>query len=717
MVRNDTDHENSSERRRANIVSKQMRHHDAASSQAINGGISVDSKNGQDGRGVGRDRDKGGEQEESLQSCTGSSNLFLRDEDSERVFPAPTSHVALLNKELKALETRYFRTRLGLEKTTAKNAQLRREMKTVHGQKAKLERETAKLRHLVDRIQSERKEMEHQAISNRDYAKKIEHRFFMGTKGKSLAKCNLELSSQLRQLTATLKERNEALETTQQERNDARDKLSIVQRALETRLEAFVMKGSLHTGLLFEISKLQDHSEALALQLEQERKLVSTLRTELQSSLKYQEELEDTRTVRETWVATLEKERAALDDKMAQLSGDKQLAACEKATLLRFIHEQAETKFQLEARLQDEQAQRRQKMDRAKHQLQGERHENQKLRTSIELAHQEIERQRVELERVVALLREQQDVHVAQKCRETAQQLEVERLTDARTKLEADRLAAKDVCRELQATVEQYEDSGRQLRSEIKTLEETQRELLKKLETKQLEERALREAMEGALQDLAALSKQRNDAARAMSEAVTISASSLEEQQALEHQVEAQRLQIEKLKSAKNLLQNAMLEQLAALRKQLHIERRQRNEAETRLKQFHSPILEVAKTQQVLSMTRAREDQPHDRETADSDAPQPLPSAPLPSSAPLPPCLSTRLAFARSSPIPSSSTSSSGEEDASEAGDNAFCLVKRMSTASVTPISTDDARAHVSLLELAETSDDHLSHQQVERVS
>jgi hypothetical protein len=40
--------------------------------------------------------------------------------DSERVFPAPTSHVASLNRELKALETRYFRTRLSLEKATEK---------------------------------------------------------------------------------------------------------------------------------------------------------------------------------------------------------------------------------------------------------------------------------------------------------------------------------------------------------------------------------------------------------------------------------------------------------------------------------------------------------------------------------------------------------------------------------------------------------------------
>lgn len=35
----------------------------------------------------------------------------------------------------------------------------------------------------IDRIQGEKKQLELQAINNRDYAKKIEQRFFMGTKG------------------------------------------------------------------------------------------------------------------------------------------------------------------------------------------------------------------------------------------------------------------------------------------------------------------------------------------------------------------------------------------------------------------------------------------------------------------------------------------------------------------------------------------------------
>ncbi|ETP45597.1 hypothetical protein F442_08006 [Phytophthora nicotianae P10297] len=677
------------------MVSKQMRCRDKTGDQAVdetpNEDCSDCKKQQRRRSTVGKeeesDSDEDGEEDDDdLRVSTRCGNQ-LELADSERVFPPPTSQVASLNKELKALETRYFRTRLTLEKVREKNDQLRCEMKKVIKHNTKHEREISKLRHLIDRIQSERKQLEQQAISNRDYAKKIEHRFFMGTKGKSLVQCNLELSSRLRLLETTLKKKDEGLEKTQQERDEARYKLSIVQRALDTRLESYALNGCLHTGLLFEISKLQDHSEALALQLAQERKLVSTLRTQLQISQKREEELEDARTVRESWVATLEKERVALDEKMAQLSGDVQTAACEKATLLRFIHEQAETKFQLEARLKDEQAQRRQEAERAQHALKLWEEEIQQLTTSVQTARQETQQQRDECERVQVTLREQQEANSTLRSREKELELELERLRDARKKFEDDFLAAKDVCRELQVTVEQHEEGGSKLRLEIEALENARRDLLGQLETKRSEEQALREAMEGALQDLAALSKQRNEAAKAMSEAVTISASSLEEQQALEHQVEAQRSQIEKLKNAKNLLQNAMLEQLAALRKQLHLERRQRIEAEARLKHVKPAV---------IADTRPPTEDSRRPEPADWEAPQPLPS-PSPSPPPLPPYLSTNLSVASSS-----SASSSDEDDVYEAFDDEFSPVKPTSETPVGELEDDHAESEaISLLELA----------------
>ncbi|KAG7399695.1 hypothetical protein PHYBOEH_008202 [Phytophthora boehmeriae] len=757
------------------MVSKQMRHHQTAGGQATgvediksnkrrlrtltkifekiqpeNRVCALDGAELTDGDDEGAE-DELDEDESSLQFFTrfGNQQGELAT-DAERVFPAPSSVVASLNRELKVLETRYYRTRLHLEKSTEKNDHLRRKMKRLTTNNAKLQREIVKLRHLIDRIQSERKQLELQAISNRDYAKKIEDRFFMGTKGQSLAQCNLELSSRLRTLEQSLKKKEETLEQSEREGEDAREKLRILQRALETRLESYELNGSLHTGLLFEISQLQEHGEALALQLAQERKQVASLGMQLKKVQKREEDLEDARTVRETWLATLEKERAALDEKLEQLASDAHTTACEKASLLRFIHEQAEAKFKVEAQLKDEQAQRRQEFERAQYAQQLWEEEKQKLKANLQASQLETAKQRDNYEQTQAALQEQREVNSKLHMLASETKLELEHLEAARNKSEEDFLAAKDVCRELQSTIDQHEENRRQLRSEIDALETTRCDLLGQLETKQSEEHALREAMEGALQDLAALSRQRNDAAKAMSEAVTISASSLEEQQALERKVETQRSQLEKLKNAKNLLQNAMLEQLAALRKQLHSERRQRIEVEARLKHMRTlPVPAAARVRRVPSVSPAVAKPPATKplpvesraveppavepvvqndvsnartraEAEDWEALQPLPppSAPLPSPAPLPVYLSPApLGHGSTSAVPLASPSSSSsssrfnaEEDTFEALDDDFSPVRAASVctpAPTLPPSTDDqreaeAQTNISLLELAE---------------
>ncbi|RHZ00113.1 hypothetical protein DYB37_003586 [Aphanomyces astaci] len=93
---------------------------------------------------------------------------------------------------------------------------------------------------------------------------------------------------------------------------------------------------------------------------------------------------------------------------------------------------------------------------------------------------------------------------------------------------------------------------------------------------------ALNATMAKAAADMDALAQERNEAARSMNEAVTISATAIEEQQAMAATVAAQQHQLDQLKQSKQLLQNAMLEQLAAVRKQLQMERIGRLTAESR---------------------------------------------------------------------------------------------------------------------------------------
>lgn len=130
------------------MVSKQMRRHQTAGGQTSGAERNVNS-GGHDGvpdqaystekLGKGQTRRRRRTSKEELSDSVGEDDddeeeknenaLRFPDRfgnqlgelgDSERVFPAPTSHVASLNRELKALETRYFRTRLSLEKVTEK---------------------------------------------------------------------------------------------------------------------------------------------------------------------------------------------------------------------------------------------------------------------------------------------------------------------------------------------------------------------------------------------------------------------------------------------------------------------------------------------------------------------------------------------------------------------------------------------------------------------
>jgi len=71
-----------------------------------------------------------------------------------------------------------------------------------------------------------------------------------------------------------------------------------------------------------------------------------------------------------------------------------------------------------------------------------------------------------------------------------------------------------------------------------------------------------------------------------MNEAVIISATSLDEQQILEQSICNQRKQLQQLKQSKDLLQNTMLDQLSAVRKQLQMERIARVSAESAITQL-----------------------------------------------------------------------------------------------------------------------------------
>ncbi|ETW09534.1 hypothetical protein H310_00090 [Aphanomyces invadans] len=121
-----------------------------------------------------------------------------------------------------------------------------------------------------------------------------------------------------------------------------------------------------------------------------------------------------------------------------------------------------------------------------------------------------------------------------------------------------------------------------------------------------------------------------------MNEAVTISAAAMEEQQAMAATMAVQQHQLEHLKQSKQLLQNAMLEQLAAVRKQLQMERIARLTAESRrgdgMARASQPVLSKDELDQqtLFASHRKGPDTMEPRDIA-THVPRPQPQPPLPS--------------------------------------------------------------------------------------
>lgn len=401
----------------------------------------------------------------------------------------------------------------------------------------------------------------------------------------SLLECNLELHDQIQKLREELKTLQDERERDQRALNDARGRLTLTQRALDMKIESLApaANGSVHAGVLLEMAKLQDQLTAMAEQLSKERLALRASDHQQQRTQKESQALEQRLAECEATIALLERDRAIGDEKLARAIGDAQTLAYEKATLLKFVQQQAEAKFQLEAAIKSVQDEKLRSCAALQDKLElavNERHQEHERVRDLE---RKREAQTTALQSAENAVREKQDANRELQSRLTAMIEEANRSHEQRQALDDELTAAKDICRELQMRLDGSTQEIEALRAEVVALNVAKTELEAQISHKGDEQLALQEAMETALRDLDALSKQRNEAARAMNEAVTISASSLEEQQTLEAAVERQRKQLEQLKAAKAMMQNAMLEQLAAVRKQLHTERARRVETEAKL--------------------------------------------------------------------------------------------------------------------------------------
>ncbi|EQC35794.1 hypothetical protein SDRG_06553 [Saprolegnia diclina VS20] len=501
-------------------------------------------------------------------------------ETSDAVYPARSSSVASLNKQLRELETRYHRTRQQLDKTTLKHDAMAAEVRKVRADNKAYEKELAKKAALLQRLASDKKMVEAQAIANRDYAKRIEQKLAMGAKGQAAAARHSEMAARMLEME---KDRHETLLTLESKDDRIKDldaKITVLKRALDVRVRELGLDNNVHNGLIYEIARLQETNASLALQLALEvdqstclKSVVAKKDAELQAIDKVRNDLESV-------VARREETIAARETTLASLRTDIKTLKEEKALLLSYVQEQTEKLLKGEAAMKKQAAQHTQAIEALELELQrrsstmdeltASAAESQqsydKLLQAYTVTQEAITHERSTSDALRALLDEKAD------------ELEAEghKLRTASSEMQALRLREEA----LQATCSTQSSDIADCRRQIEALEARCGGLSDQVQAHAASTRALQFEMERSLVDLASVSHERNEAARAMNEAVTISATAMDEQQLLRDKLVAQATQIEQLKQSKALLQNAMLEQLAALRKQLQLERVARVAAE-----------------------------------------------------------------------------------------------------------------------------------------
>ncbi|RHX98790.1 hypothetical protein DYB25_002701 [Aphanomyces astaci] len=256
--------------------------------------------------------------------------------------------------------------------------------------------------------------------------------------------------------------------------------------------------------------------------------------------------------------------------------------ADEKRMLLGYVQEQAEKLLQAQAAVQQLHASHKQAIDALHVQLQThvERIENANASAvTNQAAH----------DKLLQAYHITQDALVHERSGGEALRKLVQDKTSAVEHLHRELHAMRDdtqkwqsLAQNLERTCASLSADASELNDTIQTLQHRVVELEASVAAHASRADALNATMAKAAADMDALAQERNEAARSMNEAVTISATAIEEQQAMAATVAAQQHQLDQLKQSKQLLQNAMLEQLAAVRKQLQMERIGRLTAESR---------------------------------------------------------------------------------------------------------------------------------------
>ena len=195
----------------------------------------------------------------------------LKEENPAAVGPAQigysTSEMAKVQRELRHLEKRYFQLNSTFERTNSKLDAYVTETKKLRGRNVHMEKELRAKTLLISKIKEEKNQLQNQAIVNRDYAKKLEQKLSLGMKGQLLAHKNQDLVKKMTELKDEVNGLRGQLEIKDSELHKAATNSSVLRRALDIRMKEMGLSGKLENGLLFEVARVKEQNQNMALQL------------------------------------------------------------------------------------------------------------------------------------------------------------------------------------------------------------------------------------------------------------------------------------------------------------------------------------------------------------------------------------------------------------------------------------------------------------------
>lgn len=201
---------------------------------------------------------------------------FLVEKDNEGISHATLtckqpgysiSQFAVLQGELRQLEKRYFSMKKEFDRSKTKLDSYVMETKKLRGRNTAAEKELHCKNILLKRLKHDKSQIEAQAVANREYASKIEQKLAMGAKGQAIAHKNNELRSTITDLQRQIDIQTNQLKTKQEEVEKLGSEKSVLRRALEVRVKEMGLGGNIQNGLLYEVARLKEQNNNMALQL------------------------------------------------------------------------------------------------------------------------------------------------------------------------------------------------------------------------------------------------------------------------------------------------------------------------------------------------------------------------------------------------------------------------------------------------------------------